>query len=961
MTKWLKLMKDTKIFPDMKKPARVGQCENIFIRERQGENGIVEKYINYEGFCKALVDIAIVRFPPSLVAGEVDDLSSLGKLSLADGDESMMDEMDEEKSVQTAMSPEPKPPPESVGSGSAKGKGKGLTGRSPSPPKGKGGKGKGKSGKGQSSLKEKEREANAKAAKALNDVRPVVDPVQAAIALRKLVVNFLLTIPDWSKRAWSDAKIAAMNREAQKYAAATRLASSYRRYRMCRIYNNIQHSMTVMQGHARRKIACNRVKGMMKNLFEDWLFRLRYRAATLFNSLVRKYLSRARHTRHMLALLNDQIKIFKMRRKRKKKLRKKERQSVLYRETKRVNGLLILLKIERKDKRNYSKDYGVVVVVYLGDTQDTFKFEIEEEELRIFMCVELNVDAVTVGDLLDKRNLSKVIDSRLMVKKSLRPGMKPHVVFSRQALGQKGSKVLVRGRIISGDLFVCTLYESGSEVSAQCYHRLTSTVFTCYLKKPALLEWVTWEYRLSCKTEVDRHKEPPLLREDNKRQLHAWIIDRILADTRHKTFRVIFACQLEKSRKLAAIRMMQCLWRKSLTRKRMPALLDMVLIKVKSSPTDDQNCYYIDRRSGESFWEKSKLLKTWDLPTPPTYRWIDISYWEPDGKGEFKWATQFVNPFTGKFSHLSMDRAARIIQSVVRSRQLQPMKVHIDFLEKAIQIIRECRNKFEEYPGKLVNVMNLALVKHLIWDDEPGARELYLTAMEMSDSNPLVTRAYAIYLLQTGEAPTVPNREKALRLVKDASRRDERHEKFDLAYEVIYRYGAMRKPRDYKKLLALGLADFYVNDDKQKAERMFRRAVAIAPFQEAVLNNWKALRDEFPENQATFAPKSRLDLVDTNKGGKKKLVHGQLSHEDVSWAGWIYIESDPDDLRSYSYWYNPATRESTYDQPNFQEQWYIRRMRSRFEATTNEDGLEHYYDHLTQAYFQYHALTDTYM
>ena len=81
----------------------------------------------------------------------------------------------------------------------------------------------------------------------------------------------------------------------------------------------VAHTVVFTVDHQRRHGKFDdRIEGVVHEL---------YRAATLFNSLVRKYLSRARHTRHMLALLNDQIKIFKMRRKRKKKLRKLQKKT----------------------------------------------------------------------------------------------------------------------------------------------------------------------------------------------------------------------------------------------------------------------------------------------------------------------------------------------------------------------------------------------------------------------------------------------------------------------------------------------------------------------------------------------------------------------------------------------------------------------------------------------------------
>jgi hypothetical protein len=98
--------------------------------------------------------------------------------------------------------------------------------------------------------------------------------------------------------------------------------------------------------------------------------------------------------------------------------------------------------------------------------------------------------------------------------------------------------------------------------------------------------------------------------------------------------------------------------------------------------------------------------------------------------------------------------------------------------------------------------------------------------------------------------------------------------------------------------------------------------------------------------------------MNTASGGKKQLVHGHLTQENSHWAGWAFVESDPEDLRTYDYWYNPATGESTYEEPVWYDQWQERKLRSKYER--EEDNLEYYFDPITSSYFQYHVLTDTF-
>jgi hypothetical protein len=291
--------------------------------------------------------------------------------------------------------------------------------------------------------------------------------------------------------------------------------------------------------------------------------------------------------------------------------------------------------------------------------------------------------------------------------------------------------------------------------------------------------------------------------------------------------------------------------------------------------------------------------------------------------------------------------------------------------------------------------------------DETAARELYLEAMKLSDTNPLVLRSYALFLLSTCEHPLKSTRDRALFFLRDAKIRDPDRLKFNTAYSICFKYGCYKNPNDYRSILNLGLATYFVYNDLELSEKMLRRAVSMAPFEPRIIENWKFLRDKFPEKKILFNPKSRVQNLNTSIGGKKVMMHGLLVQEDPAWAGWVYYaqqeikraatpklevkksssadEDEGDDLleeeeraekskaeeklvsaddeflalnRPEPYWYNPATGEKSLDPPDFQEQWKIRMKRSKYEGL--KDGLEHYYDPITSTYFQYHSLTDTF-
>ena len=384
---------------------------------------------------------------------------------------------------------------------------------------------------------EKKAKQNADANLASNNERTMVSPEEAAAAYRNLVTDFLLNIKDWSVHVWEQSKMKAMKKEARLYAAVTRIIAVWRGKRICYYYEFYKAAILTLQCHTRRRIVQRKVRAMMKILFEDWLHRYRYYAATLLCALVRRYIARSRKVKIYKRLNEQQAKIFKANRKRKAKINEKRRATIIYKVTQKVQGLAILICVRRRDQRSYSKDYSMVLEVYVPHSQETFKFEIEEDDLRKFICLETGLEVLNNEQLLDKRNLSKVVSARLICKPA-KAGMPPRVMFSKQALGERGTKCCTRGKVIGGDLFVCTLYQSSAETSVQAYHRLTSKVFTARIASNTLMEWITNEYRKTCTTELELYNTPPLLKPENSRKMFLWMIDNLMIDTRRGQFKV---------------------------------------------------------------------------------------------------------------------------------------------------------------------------------------------------------------------------------------------------------------------------------------------------------------------------------------------------------------------------------------------------------------------------------------
>lgn len=816
----------------------------------------------------------------------------------------------------------------------------------------------------------------------------------------RLLNDYIMNMEGWQAELWETAKANAMALEALRYGACVRIQASMRKRLNWHRFSSYKQAMIKLQAVLRRRIGIRNYQYLYSLLLEDYIFRARYEGAIRIQSSIRRYNIRCAFLKHMKKIKEQEVILMRARRIRFRKMREKEKKGILFKETRRVAGVPLCLIIKRKDQRNYSNNYGIVLDVYLPDTQTTVKFVIEEPELRKYVQEIINEEAVSIADIMDRRNLQMVVASRLMLRPSEVKAVPHKVSLSRQALGQRGSKKLVRGVRCSGEYFVCTVFSSGASVDVACYHRVTCKVFTCSITQQAIRDWVMSIYgpkkeveesdvaktlRKMRQAELQAQREangedalvqrtdepvtvhdvigstsgsdkvrPSLLKPENVKQLYRWLVERIAVDKRHGQFRVLFLCQMEKSKKQKGIVKIQALWRRAIVRAWIPYKLDSFWLKVQTS-LHEEHAYYVNRMTGDSSWEPSRLLKTWDLPTQPQYRWAELWYSHD--------SPLFVNPLTGKYTHLSVHHASQIIQATARRWFLRTYRMPAEAFAKCVEFEKTAKQKYNASTTKLSSMINYCLLCFAIRKDDRLARQLLTTAMEMADTNPVVSRLMAVYLLSTCEAPLKSSRDRAAALFRDAKLRDSEARKFEAARD-IFKYSCLKKPKDAHIILNLGLLEYFVFDNLQVSEILLRRAVSLLPFDERIVENWKHMRDFFPEKRVLYRPKNQIEKLKqsgVSATGKKKVIHGRDVTEDFAWAGWVYAKSGATTLNvkiSKEYWYNPATGEETFNVPNWEEQWAIRLGRSFYQETT--DGMEQYYDPLTACYFQRHVLSGTF-
>ena len=118
---------------------------------------------------------------------------------------------------------------------------------------------------------------------------------------------------------------------------------------------------------------------------------------------------------------------------------------------------------------------------------------------------------------------------------------------------------------------------------------------------------------------------------------------------------------------------------------------------------------------------------------------------------------------------MSVEDAARNLQKAYRAKQAADFgaPTFADIV-RALRMIREVEQKYEEHPDRLSSMVNYALLLATQRFDLIGAKKLYKDAMEISPENPVLLRAYGIFMLATLEAPRERIFRKALDYFKNA-------------------------------------------------------------------------------------------------------------------------------------------------------------------------------------------------
>jgi len=896
----------------------------------------------------------------------------------------------------------------------------------------------------------KERKLNLKAFVAcLSDIAVIRFPAfkdSPKEALIKLLLESVVMLPPVNRLAWKEAKRIAITTEATRICGAVRIASFHRR-NVYRLYFLKKKDACIRtQTQIRRIISKNNLASVNQHLEYCRIFRVRHSSAVKAQKTFRMHYWRKKFLSHVQAQIDEEKRRVAEYRKKLNDNRKRHDASVVFKFVKVIQGLFTLIEFSRKDNRRQSTDYGIHCRVYLPSSQEMFKFSIEEDMMRELLEQAMEIDALSVQEMMLPSSLIHLTE-RFAVRET---NGRPIILFSRRSTTERGLLVSKSSERVSNELFIVFVYRSADDFVFRAYDPRNCGQLRCLLSLKILREWLIEDHYRKVRTEereyksklqeaqkvkqeaswgqtVDRDElrkaneflrlhlekekekeragkeeeeveeegegekkvksaeelkeeeeeekgedatalalvkgeirdaleepdeglsvievaEPEMMKPENEEELTRWLLDRLKLSINRRTKKKRLILQYEEDDDIKdemAVKL-QGIWRCKKARAKCRHKCRQQFEKMW-----DKNAwcyYYLNKNTGGIQWQKPLVMGSEELDDPVD-EWRELK--NPEG------GVYWQNPATGQTAYMSEDTAARLMQRLVRKHLSKDIPTPtMPEVVKALRFQRVAEDNYEKDPTKLANICNFALLCHCLTGDFVAARECYNKAVEKSKTNPVLLRAYGIFTLAANDSPRTKVFKAACDMFKAAKLSDPDLTKFEVAQHSFFQWAVISDPKNANALLNYALLFQCVLGDYDMAEKFYLRAIAVAPTNQNILDNFETLeKQRLPGG--VYAGRGPSQVV---------LKRSEVSEEKVAWGEWqrMFDRKSLDPLFKH-FWYNKLGRFTQFVEPKWeQEVWAVRLERSVAQGEEDSMGWVTYWDEKLRKTFYYNVLKKEY-
>jgi len=756
-------------------------------------------------------------------------------------------------------------------------------------------------------------------------------------ALANMLWTTVVILPQVNDVIWSRATEMALTAEMFRTCAQTRISAFYRIVWRRRSYILMRHAVLLINKNTRRWLAVRRSRWVLGLVEYDWIYRIRHISALICQKIWRGY-----------SCILDFAKVKQKRREEEEKelsrswrdLRERGRikkVTLVFRKILNIQSILTVTSMRLKEKKRINQANELEIQVYVPETGRTFRFQLGENELR--ECVEKTLASngqLSWNEMLDIRVLSQ-LTIRLIAKVV---SGSPLILFSRRGMAEKGELIVKRLLNFDESLYIVQVYRSPLDVVVRVYDSSTCEQLRTLLTMPRLIEWLiedeeerkkdalrAMNFRRLCRklvrkdliddkfiqqpdclmgfSDKNNFEVPELLKRHKQPELIHWLLKRIHVERDDKSkklgLQLRYEADAENREKIA--NKIQCIWRWKKARNR--AKIMTLSRYEKCFDRTVGGFFYVDIKRGTSQWSKPVLLSDEDVMLPSN-EWR-ISYCHNPDTGETD--KYFTNPFTGQTSWLSENDAALIVQKNLRQHQSSELlgsKLDFSQIVKAVTLIKDTEVKYEISPDKLPNMVNFALLCHCIRLDFEKARPLYKDTFTKSPCHPVIARAYGIFNMASCDAPQIQIFQKACKLFEDSDASDPQQSLFQSAKANFFHFAVLIHPNNSIALLNYALLHQCVLKEYNRAEMIYRRALALNPDNSYVVRNFNLFEEQrYPGG--FYADKSVPFSI---------IERSHIVEERPEWKQWKKMKDPVSKKEAFCYfWFNRVKKMSSFYEP----------------------------------------------
>lgn len=463
-------------------------------------------------------------------------------------------------------------------------------------------------------------------------------------SLSKVVWSSIVMLPDVNNMIWAEAKRMAMDVEARRVCAQTRISSLVRMHFRKAEYLKQKAAAVEIEKHVRSILARAFVSNLLRTMREIEEREHQFKCATVVQSMWRRFFWRNQFTMYQERLARERKERISAERAKLQELRQRERASIIFRRVICSDSIIEIATVSFPDECDPLGEKSMLINIYIPASKEVFFVNLKENAIREFLKKALSGEGRSSQDEMLKKSALNNIMERLV----LREGGYPIFLLCKRNVVEKCT--LVDKRVVSadGEFFILTIFRSPDEFIFSAYQCSAHQQLRIKLSMPKLREWlhVSKQNARRCGMPFDDAVDgTSILDETNQAELIEWLVKRVVISINPEsgTMQMLLQFELEEERIAKLVTKVQAQWRRLLSLRIAKQKVKKMYVKIF---VQEISAYaYRNIRTDERQWKKPKLLGNDDIDDPIDEWRIEETYDRSTGQKQLYYA----NYATGMF------------------------------------------------------------------------------------------------------------------------------------------------------------------------------------------------------------------------------------------------------------------------------------------------------------------------